>query len=227
MIKLSERMLMAADMVRRSSKVADIGTDHAYLPVYLIENGIALEALACDVRKGPLSNAQKTVELSGVQDKIKLRLSDGFDDIEPFEADDFIMCGMGGTLMTDLVSRAYWLKDSSKRLILQPQSHSEDIRKYLIENGFDILFEDACIDDGKLYSALCAQYTGESQKADEAYYYYGKLIECPKEEAKQIILNTLKRLKIKLDAAKNHGTNEEYQKLKAITDTMEAVINGK
>lgn len=227
MIKLSERMLMAANMVRQKSKIADIGTDHAYLPVYLIEKGIALEALACDVRKGPLSNARKTVEQYGVEDKIKLRLSDGFDEIEPFEADDFIMCGMGGTLMTELVSRAYWLKDSSKRLILQPQSHAEDIRKYLIENGFSILCEDACIDDGKLYSALCAQYTGEKLNADEAYYYYGRLIECEKDEAKQLLQKTLERLKIKLDAAKNHGTSEEYQRLNAIVEAMEAVINVK
>lgn len=226
MIKLSERMMMAAKMVRPGSRIADIGTDHAYLPVYLIETGIASEALACDVRKGPLSNALKTVELYGVQDKITLRLSDGFDEIEPFEADDFIMCGMGGTLMTELVSRAYWLKDSSKKLILQPQSHSEDIRKYLVENGFEILCEDACTDDGKLYSALSAQYTGENQDVDEAYYYYGKLIECEKEEAKQILDKTLERLKIKLDAAKNHGTEEDFQKLKNIVQKLEAVING-
>lgn len=227
MIKLSERMMMAANMVRHGSRIADIGTDHAYLPVYLIEKGIASEALACDVRRGPLSNAQKTVELFGIQDKITLRLSDGFDEIEPFEADDFIMCGMGGTLMAELVSRAYWLKDPSKKLILQPQSHSEDIRKFLVENGFAILCEDACTDDGKLYSALSAQYTGEKQDVDEAYYYCGKLAECQKPEAKQILLKTLERLKIKLDAAEKHGTDEEYQRLKSITVRMEAVINGR
>ncbi len=226
MIKLSERMMMAARMVRQGSRIADIGTDHAYLPVYLIQNGIASKALACDIRKGPLSNAEKTVELYGVQDRITLRLSDGFDEIEPFEADDFIMCGMGGTLMAELVSRAYWLKDKSKKLILQPQSHSEDIRKFLIESGFEILCEDACIDDGKLYSSLSAQYTGKNQNVDEAYYYYGKLIECEKEEAKQILKKNLERLKIKLDAAKNHGTDEDFQKLNNIIQKLEEVING-
>ena len=143
MINLSERMLMAAKMVHKGNAVADIGTDHAYLPAYLILNGIAPKALACDVRKGPLENAKKTVEHYGIEDKITLRLSDGFDEIQPSEAEDFIMCGMGGTLMETLVSRTEWLKDKSKRIIVQPQSHAEDIRRYFIENCFEILFEDS------------------------------------------------------------------------------------
>ena len=130
MINLSERMLMAARMVRSGKAVADIGTDHAYLPAYLILRGISPKALACDVRKGPLENAKNTVESYGIEDKITLRLSDGFDEIEPFEADDFIMCGMGGTLMEQLVSRTHWLKDKRKRIIVQPQSHAEDIRRF-------------------------------------------------------------------------------------------------
>ena len=89
-------------MVRKGNDVADIGTDHAYLPAWLILNGISPKALACDVRKGPLENAKKTVEQYGIEEKITLRLSDGFDKIEPFEADDFIMCGMGGTLMEQM-----------------------------------------------------------------------------------------------------------------------------
>ncbi len=225
MLVLSERMMMAARMVRPSSRIADIGTDHAYLPAYLIHNGIASKALACDLRKGPLANAQKTVELYGLQDKITLRLSDGFDDIEPFEADDFIICGMGGTLMAELVSRAYWLKDPSKKLILQPQSHGEDIRKYLCENGFEILSEDACTDDGKLYFALEAQYTGEIRQCDEAFYYYGKLPECPKKEAKEHLKKVLSRLKTKLEAAEKYSSTEEYARLKNITEKTEEIIN--
>ena len=132
-------MLMAAKMVRHGSVVADIGTDHAYLPAYLVLNGISPKALACDVRKGPLANAEKTVGHFGLEKQITLRLSDGFDEIEPFEAQDFIICGMGGTLMEQLVSRTYWLKDSSKRIIVQPQSHAEDIRNFFVESGFPIL----------------------------------------------------------------------------------------
>ena len=134
MLNLSERIMMAAKMVRSGSVVADIGTDHAYLPAKLVLDGICPTALACDLRKGPLDNAKNTVENYGVADKISLRLSDGFDEIRPHEADDFIMCGMGGTLMTELVARTDWLKDPEKLLILQPQSHAEDIRDFLIRN---------------------------------------------------------------------------------------------
>ena len=226
MLYLSERMLMAAKMVRKGSSVADIGTDHAYLPAYLILNGISPKALACDVRKGPLENAKKTVENYSIEEKVTLRLSDGFDEIEPFEADDFIMCGMGGTLMEQLVSRTYWLKDKSKRIIVQPQSHAEDIRRFFVENGFEILFEDACIDSGKLYCAMTAEYTGEIKEKTLAYIYSGELPKCRKKEAKMFLDNINSRLKKKLEAEKIHGTAENAEYLEKVTNELEETING-
>ena len=226
MLNLSERMLMAAKMVRRGNAVADIGTDHAYLPAYLILNGISPKALACDVRKGPLENARKTVEHYGIEDKITLRLSDGFDEIEPFEAQDFIMCGMGGTLMEQLVSRAYWLKDKSKRIIVQPQSHAEDIRRFFVENGFEILFEDACSDGGKLYCAIAAEYTGEIEQRPVSYIYTGRLPECGKKEARLYLENMLARLRKKLEAERVHGSAEYAAYLEKVTLETEEIING-
>ncbi len=226
MLNLSERMLMAAKMVRKGNAVADIGTDHAYLPAYLVLNGISPKALACDVRKGPLENARKTVESYGIEDKITLRLSDGFDEIEPFEAQDFIMCGMGGTLMEQLVSRAYWLKDSSKRIIVQPQSHAEDIRRFFVENGFEILFEDTCTDGGKLYCAMAAEYTGEVLQRPVSYIYTGKLPECSKKEARLYLENTVARLRKKLEAERVHGSAEYADYLEKVTLETEEIING-
>ncbi len=226
MLNLSERMLMAAKMVRSGNVVADIGTDHAYLPAYLILNGISPKALACDVRKGPLENAKKTVETYGIQDKITLRLSDGFDEIEPFEAQDFIMCGMGGTLMEQLVSRAYWLKDSSKRIIVQPQSHAEDIRRFFVENGFEILFEDACTDGGKLYCAMAAEYTGKTLQRPVSYIFTGELPKCEKAEARLYLENTVARLRKKLEAERVHGSAEYADYLEKVTLETEDIING-
>ncbi len=226
MLNLSERMLMAAKMVRKGNAVADIGTDHAYLPAYLILNGISSKALACDVRKGPLENARKTVENYGIEDKITLRLSDGFDEIEPFEAQDFIMCGMGGTLMEQLVSRAYWLKDKTKRIIVQPQSHAEDIRRFFVENGFEILFEDACTDGGKLYCAMAAEYTGETVQRPISYIYTGELPKCAKKEARLYLENTVARLRKKLEAERLHGSAEYADYLEKIALETEEIING-
>ncbi len=218
-------MLMAARMVRMGNTVADIGTDHAYLPAYLVLNGISPKALACDVRKGPLDNARKTVEHYGIENKITLRLSDGFDEIEPFEAQDFIMCGMGGTLMQELASRAYWLKDPAKRIIVQPQSHAEDIRRFFVENGFEILFEDACTDGGKLYCAMAAEYTGNEIKVPVSYIYTGRLPECKKPEARLYLENIRARLLKKLEAEKLHGSGENAEYLEKVTLEMEEIIN--
>lgn len=225
MLNLGERMLMAAKMVRHSSVVADIGTDHAYLPAYLVLNGISPSALACDLRKGPLDNARKTVEHYGLSDKIKLRLSDGFDEIEPFEAQDFIICGMGGTLMAELISRANWLKDKTKRIIVQPQSHAEDIRQFFIDNGFSIICEDACIDTGKLYCAIAAEYTGEKKENHPAYAYTGRLPECRKHEAKLYLEKVADRLRIKLKAEEVHGSSEKAENIKNILSETERIIN--
>lgn len=225
MLKLSERMFMAAKMVRQGSIIADIGTDHAYLPAWLVLNNISPSALACDVRKGPLENARKTVENYGIENKIALRLSDGFDNIRPDEARDFIMCGMGGTLMEELVSRTEWLKDNSKRIIVQPQSHSEDIRRFFVENGFEILFEDACTDGGKLYCAMTAEYTGKTTEKPISYIYSGELTKCRKPEARRMLESTVSRLKTKLDAAKNHGTAEDAEYLEKVITELEAAIN--
>ncbi len=225
MLNLSQRMLMAARMVRKGNTVADIGTDHAYLPAYLVLNGISPKALACDVRKGPLDNARKTVEHYGIDNKITLRLSDGFDEIEHFEAQDFIMCGMGGTLMQELVSRAYWLKNPAKRIIVQPQSHAEDIRRFFVENGFEILFEDACTDGGKLYCAMAAEYTGKIAEKPVSYIYTGRLPECKKPEAKLFLENLLARLIKKLEAERLHGSAENAEYLEKVTLEMEEIIN--
>ncbi len=225
MLKLSERIMMAAEMVRHGKVVADIGTDHAYLPAKLVSDGICPKALACDLRKGPLNNAKKTVEQYGVADKITLRLSDGFVEIKPFEADDFVMCGMGGTLMAELVSRANWLKDPDKLLILQPQSHAEDIRSYLIGNGFEIIKENACTDGGKLYCAFCASWTGKIKEYSEGYIYYGKLPECNTPEAKMYLLKVVDRLRTKLDAEEKHGSEEKAEYLRRTISETEEKIN--
>ncbi len=211
--------------MRKGSVVADIGTDHAYLPAALILDGTCPRALACDLRKGPLSNAAKTVEAYSLESKITLRLSDGFDEIEPFEADDFVLCGMGGTLMTQLIARTNWLKDESKLLILQPQSHAEDVRKYFAENGFEILTEEACEDSGKLYCAMTARYTGRINEYSPAFPYIGKLTECKKPEARKYLIAVKNRLFKKYNAMLLCEKKEDAEKLKIIIDETEIAVN--
>lgn len=115
MIVLSPRLKTAADMVRKGVVAADIGTDHAYLPSYLVLSGICPRALACDLRKGPLENAAETLEHWNIADKISLRLSDGLDELSAGEADDIIMAGMGGILIAKLLERTEWVKNKKHK----------------------------------------------------------------------------------------------------------------
>ena len=159
-------------MVRIGRSVADIGTDHAYLPIYLIQNNIAKNCIAADLREKPLKNAQSAINFYKLNDKIETVLSDGLDNISPCSADDFIFCGMGGILITQILDRAEWLKNPDKHIILQPMRHIEVVRKYLLDNSFDIIDEVAVEDEGRIYICINAVYT----ESFEPYsIYIGKL----------------------------------------------------
>ena len=198
---------MTASLVREGRRIADIGTDHAYLPVYLVLNGKNPSAIASDLRTGPLENARQTVNEYGLSEIIELRLSDGFDMLYFTEADDFILAGMGGTLMTDLISRTDWLKNENIHLVLQPQSHAQDIRKYLCENGFEINRE-LCVSEGeRLYIAFDAYFTGSADRKDDSYYYFGSLPENTDENSKLYVKKLIERLEKERTALKQSGND--------------------
>ncbi len=225
MITLSPRLKMVSDLVDVDAKVVDIGTDHAFLPAYLLINNIAIKALACELHKGPFCNAQKTVEKLNLDDRLELRLSDGLKDVSSDEADTIIICGMGGNLITKIISDVSWLKEERITLILQPQSHQEDVRKFLVLNGFHIIKESACEDSGKSYSAIKAKFVGEADIKPEWYYYFGELIYNEDEPSKNCVQKKLNRLKKISRAQKDHGSNEVQKKLESIISEVEAIIN--
>lgn len=166
---------MAADMTRTGVAVADIGTDHAYLPVYLVQSARAPRALACDLREQPLQNARETVRRYGLEAAITLRLSDGLDAIHPQEAEDILITGLGGTLMVRILSRTPWLQDPNKRLILQPMSHTHEVRSFLCANGFQIERETACQEENRVYICMQASYTQEKRTYPAAYSFAGEI----------------------------------------------------
>ena len=122
-MKLDSRLMAIADLVRKDKVFADIGTDHAYLPVYLVENRIINCAIAADLRVGPLENAKETVVSHNLSDKIELRLSDGLDNFSENEVQEIAVAGMGGLLISSFIERTDWLKNSNVHLILQPMTH--------------------------------------------------------------------------------------------------------
>ncbi|MBQ7595654.1 MAG: SAM-dependent methyltransferase [Clostridia bacterium] len=225
-MKLRPRLKMAADMVRPGSRFADIGTDHAYLPAWLILNGICPGGIASDLRKSPLENAAQTLKVYHIENKVGLLLSDGLDCISGGECDDIIFAGMGGTLITEILCRTGWIKDKSKRLIFQPMSHSEDVRKYLCENGFEIITESACVDDGRDYICFCAEYTGRINKKSKLYYFTGAHPLTGNDASARYYKRQLDWVKTRctsLDKAGIH--NDEYQYLKSVLDEYEVTEN--
>lgn len=218
MIKLYTRLKMAADEVRQGKKVVDIGTDHAYLPAFLVENGICNNAIAADIGKGPLENAKKVVSTSKeLSDRIELRLSDGLKEIKSHEAEDIVIAGMGGILISEILTAAPWVKNETKRLILQPMSHAEDVRRYLCENGFEIIKEKACTDGRHNYIVIVAEFRNKENDKDEAFYYKGLIQFDKSEDAQKYHSSRMTSLIKKRDALKKAGQD---------VSEIERIING-
>lgn len=174
-MKLDSRLMAIANLVRKDRVFADIGTDHAYLPVYLVENGIISKAIAADLRVGPLENAKDAVVSYGFTEQIELRLSDGFDNFKENEVEEIAVAGMGGLLISQFIERTGWLKNENIHLILQPMTHVEELRKTLFDNGFIIDKEVVAEDGDKLYIILSAYYYADETAYTDFDLIVGKL----------------------------------------------------
>ena len=155
--KPDERLLSAVPYLKQGGRIADVGTDHAYLPIYLVKSGISSFAVASDLREGPIERARRNVDMAGLSKKIELVLCDGLSKIEPFAPDDILIFGMGGELIVSILEAALWVKNEQIGLVLQPMSHPEILRSYLLENGFAILGESLSFAD-RIYQTIYARY---------------------------------------------------------------------
>ena len=153
-LPISKRLLCCASMVQPGSRVADIGTDHGYLGIYLLQSGAARHVIACDLRKDPLENARRNAKLFGVDGAMELRLSDGLEKILPDEVDTVVMAGMGGDLIQKILSQCPWRKREGLQFILQPQSACNVLRRWLCEDGFEIQREEPVQDGHFLYTVM-------------------------------------------------------------------------
>ena len=150
-INISNRLKCVASLVNKGARVADIGTDHAYLPIYLVQNGISNKVYACDVRKEPLRRAQLHIDEYGLSDKITTQLCDGLKGINKGDVDTVTICGMGGKLMKSILQAGIDKLGYNTQLVLSAQSELRDFRAYLLEAGIDIKSEHILLEDGKYY----------------------------------------------------------------------------
>lgn len=175
---LDKRLLAAASFVSQGAILADIGSDHAYLPIYLAQAGKIQRALASDINTGPVEAARKNIIAYGVGDIVTAQKSDGLDGVESFCPDCITILGMGGELIVRIIDRAPWVRNKKIRLILQPMTHGEILSRYLCEQGFEIVDETIVCDgerDDRIYRILVAEFDGQKRELTEAEHYVGRL----------------------------------------------------
>ena len=225
---LTARLALVASFVRRGVPVADIGTDHAYLPVFLVNSGASPSAVASDVRQGPLDRAKLTARTYGALPKITFALADGLCGVEPSQADDVVIAGMGGELVASIISCCEWLRNPQKHLVLQPMTAQEELRKFLCENGYTIEKEAVATEkhDRKLYLVMSVCYSGEKREADPLYCASGELVNTEGEDTRaylQAKARSLYKKAVGLRKAKIENKDEaesEAEKAQALADKL-------
>lgn len=191
---LNKRLVLAANMLNKGKAVADIGTDHAFLPIYLIRNGISERVIACDIAEGPLSVASENIKKYKLEDKIELRLADGLKGVKPMECNQITICGMGGETIADIIDAADWVKSPDVTLVLQPMSCDDRLREYLISNGFEVEKERAVVSQGRVYTVMRVLYTKKLQKSNADFKYIGRLLDAPDDAALVFVKRRLKSM---------------------------------
>lgn len=173
-MELSKRLQAVAGLVTEGASVADIGTDHGYIPIYLAENKISKKLIAMDINKGPLERAMIHIKANHLEKVIETRLSDGFAALEAGEVDTIIAAGMGGGLVIKIMTDYPEITDSIKYFILQPQSEIHKVREFLYKNGFSVVEEDMVEEDGKYYPMMKIVHEKEQEDYSEEEFLYGK-----------------------------------------------------
>ena len=172
-MELSPRLQAVADWVPAGAKLADIGTDHGYLPVWLITNQRITEAVAADLRAGPLDAARRTAQRFGIDGQISFRLCDGLTGIQPGEVDTVAIAGMGGETIAGILESAPWTREEDTLLLLQPQTAFFELRDFLSKNGYRILNEKIIREGYRLYIAIEAKH-GDPEEMNAGELWAGK-----------------------------------------------------
>lgn len=165
---LNPRLTSAAEFVRQGARFADVGTDHAYLPIFLLGEGRISYALCTDINEGPLASAVANAKDAGLYEQMDFCLTDGAASLSGYGITDMAICGMGGDLIASIVEAAGYLRDENINLILQPMTKQEALRDNLYRMGYEIVAESYSCDAGKYYVCMQVKYTGKSKALDDA-----------------------------------------------------------
>jgi tRNA (adenine22-N1)-methyltransferase len=208
MIRLQGRLLQAASMLEGCERPADIGTDHAYIPIYLVQSGKCDRVIATDVRKGPLQKAAINIEKHQLSPKIELRLGDGIKPIREGECDSFILAGMGGVVISGILKASPEVVKKAKALVLQPVYTEACLREFLFRQGFRIDDEVLVRDEGRIYVVIRAAYDGIQRYCEDLYYHIGRALF----ERKDPLLKAYLERRIRIQAGIAHGMAKSGRK---------------
>ncbi len=220
---LSKRLLCCAEMVR-GEVLADIGTDHTWLPVYLVERGKCDRAYACDITEGPLSFARKNIASAGLEDRITTVLSDGLDKLSDDSISDIVIAGMGGEMIRDILANGLD-KAKAANLILQPNTRAWELVDWIYRNGFEVT-EQKVVADGKfVYPVINARYTGGEKILTQAECLAAGL-DLGEAISKEYLLAQVKRLRGAAAGIKkaSNPDNDELTELERTADEIEKLL---
>ncbi len=173
--KLTPRLRSAADMVREGAFIADVGTDHAYLPIALCLEEKIRGGVASDVNDGPVERGRKNIHEYCLDGKVSVVKTDGLSGLEGYAPDDIFILGMGGELIARIICDAPWTKNKDIHLCLQPMTHPEILRAFLCDNGYSIIDESVAEEDDRIYQIILAQWTGEREEYTEIELLLGRI----------------------------------------------------
>ena len=223
MPELSRRLKVISGLIKTGGSVCDVGTDHGYLPAFLYLSGNFTSVTATDLREKPLLNAKKNLKELNAEG-VRLVLCDGLSQVKREEADNVVIAGMGGEIISDIISKTDFLKDETVNLILQPTTSAKDLRIFLGLSGFEVIKETAVSENGKLYSVMQVRFSGNKRKLSDYELYIGKL-DLSDETAKKYALKQLKILKkLVLDTEDIKECEEKNLKAKKIISEIENAI---
>lgn len=225
MITIDNRLKVCADMVSGNGIVCDVGTDHAYLPAYLIENNICDYAIASDINEGPLKFAQQTLIKYHIEDKIRLLKSDGLKNIPSENVSDVVIAGMGGETIAEIISATQWLK-SGVNLVLQPMTRAGYLRKWLYNNGFEIAEEKAVIQNRFIYTAIRAFYSGYKFNIGKVTEIAGR-INIETDAGMKYCQNQLSKINNIAMGLSKAGKTEDSQEYQRIAERLTIMMEGK
>ena len=173
---ISLRLQKVAALVEVCDCVADIGTDHGYLPIYLVKNNICKSVIASDINKGPVEKARLNISMENMESKIECRLGGGFSILSHFEVDAAVIAGMGGNLIRDIIEEGIEVFKELKFVVLQPVQNPDILRKYIYEKGYKIIDEDLCIEDNKYYEIIKITYDEKPKIKSNIYYEISEIL---------------------------------------------------